>query len=54
MSFSDEVFAQYTSSWELAGVKTTNMGSMFRLTHYVTLPGLDREKELIDTLWRCC
>ena len=46
----DEVFAQYASSWELTGVKTTNMGSMFRLTYYVTLPGLAREKELIDAL----
>ena len=48
----DEVFAQSASSCELAGVKTTNMGSMFRLTYYVTLPGLDREKELIDALRR--
>lgn len=45
----DEVFAQYVSSWELTGVKTTNMGSMFRLTYHVTLTA-DREKELIDSL----
>ena len=48
----DEIFAQYASSCELVGVKTTNMGSMFRLTYYVTLPAADREKELIDSLRR--
>ena len=48
----DEVFAQYASSWELVGVKTTNMGSMFRLTYHVVLPRSDREKDLIDALRR--
>lgn len=48
----DEVFAQYASSWELVNVKTTNMGSMFRLTYYITLPTADREKDLIDSLRR--
>lgn len=49
----EDVFAQYASSCELVSVKTTNMGSMFRLTYYVTLPRADREKELIDSLRRC-
>ena len=48
----DEVFARYASSWELVSVKTTNMGSMFRLTYYITLPAADREKDLIDSLRR--
>ena len=48
----DEVFAQYASSWELVSVKTTNMGSMFRLTYYITLPTADREKNLINSLRR--
>ena len=48
----DEVFARYASSWELVNVKTTNMGSMFRLTYYITLPTADREKDLIDSLRR--
>jgi hypothetical protein len=48
----DEVFEDYTSSCELVNVKTTNMGSMFRLTYDVTLKDPDREKELIDML-RC-
>ena len=48
----DEVFKEYASSCELVNVKTTNMGSMFRLTYDVTLKDPDREKELIDKL-RC-
>lgn len=48
----EDVFAEYASSCELVNVKTTNMGSMFRLTYDVTLKDPDREKELIDKL-RC-
>ena len=48
----DEIFAQYASSYELVQVKTTNMGSMFRLTYDVVLKDASREKELIDQL-RC-
>ena len=48
----DEVFEEYTSSCELVNVKTTNMGSMFRLTYDVVLRDPAREKELIDLL-RC-
>ena len=48
----DDLFADYTSKCELVNVKTTNMGSMFRLTYDVTLKDPEREKELIDKL-RC-
>ena len=48
----DDLFAEYTSSCDLVNVKTTNMGSMFRLTYDVVLKDPDREKELIDKL-RC-
>lgn len=48
----DDLFAEYTSSCELVNVRTTNMGSMFRLTYDVTLKDPDKEKELIDKL-RC-
>ncbi len=33
-------------------VKTTNMGSLFRLTYNLTLKTAEKEKELIDRL-RC-
>ena len=48
----EDVFADYTSSCELVNVKTTNMGSMFRLTYDVVLKDPSREKEMIDRL-RC-
>ena len=48
----DDLFAEYTTSYELVNVRTTNMGSMFRLTYDVTLKDPDREKELIDKI-RC-
>ena len=48
----DDVLAGYTSQCELVNVKTTNMGSMFRLTYDVVLKDPSREKELIDKL-RC-
>ena len=46
----DGIFEEYTSSCELVNVKTTNMGSMFRLTYDVVLKDPSREKELIDML----
>ena len=48
----DEILADYASSYELVQVKTTNMGSLFRLTYHVTLRCGDAEKRLIDRL-RC-
>ncbi|MBQ7329648.1 MAG: DUF4956 domain-containing protein [Oscillospiraceae bacterium] len=48
----EEVFAEYVTDCQLTGVKTTNMGSMFRLSYDVTLRDPAKEKELIDKL-RC-
>jgi len=48
----EDVFKQYTASCELMSVKTTNMGSMFRLTYDVVLKDPAKEKEMIDKL-RC-
>ena len=48
----DDIFKEYTTSHDLACVKTTNMGSMFRLTYHVTLRDITKEKEMIDKL-RC-
>ena len=48
----DEIFAEYTSSCSLIRVKTTNMGSMYRLTYNVVLKDSSKEKEMIDKL-RC-
>lgn len=48
----DDIFKEYTVSNDLVRVKTTNMGSMFRLTYNVTLRDTKKEKEMIDKL-RC-
>lgn len=33
----DDLFDTYTDKWELSKVKTTNMGSLFKLTYQMTL-----------------
>lgn len=48
----DDIFQEYTKVCELVCVKTTNMGSMFRLTYHVTLRDITKEKEMIDKI-RC-
>ena len=46
----DDIFTEYTRKNELVKVKTTNMGSMFRLTYNVTLKDATKEKEMIDRI----
>ena len=48
----EDLFAEYTNSCELVQVKTTNLGSLFKLTYNLTLQDPQKEKELIDKL-RC-
>lgn len=48
----DDIFYEYTTVYELERVKTTNMGSMFRLTYNVRLKEKSKEKEMIDKI-RC-
>ena len=48
----DDIFAEFTRSHELVRVKTTNMGSMLKLTYHVELTDAAREKAMIDKL-RC-
>jgi len=45
-----ETFEHYLRSFELVEVKTTNMGSMFRLSYKIELKNEKEEKELIDEL----
>ena len=46
----DDIFTEYTKKNELIKVKTTNMGSMFRLTYNVTLKDATKEKQMIDRI----
>jgi len=48
----DDLFKKYTTECELVIVKTTNMGSLFKLTYDVALNNLNEEKQFIDDL-RC-
>ena len=48
----DSILDEYTDQRELTRVKTTNMGSLFRLTYDVTMKKNANEKEMIDKL-RC-
>lgn len=48
----EPIFRKYTSDCELILVKTTNMGSLFRLTYNLKLKNAGKEKEMIDKL-RC-
>lgn len=48
----DDLLNEYTSYYELISVKTTNMGSLFKLVYNITLKDISKEKELIDML-RC-
>ncbi len=48
----DDLLQEYTSKHEVVSVKTTNMGSMFKLTYSIILKEQEKEKEFIDEL-RC-
>ena len=48
----DDIFSKFTTSHDLVRVKSTNMGSMFKLTYNVMLRDVTREKEMIDKI-RC-
>ncbi len=48
----EDILREYTDSCELTTVRTTNMGSLFRLTYDLRMKNAGREKEMIDKL-RC-
>ncbi len=48
----DDIFEQYTKKAKLITVKTTNMGSLFKLSYEIELKDTAQEKEFMDTL-RC-
>lgn len=48
----DDLMEEYTAKADLTRMKSTAMGSLFKLTYDITLKDPDREKEFIDAL-RC-
>lgn len=48
----DDLLREFTKDWELLSVRTTNMGSLFKLTYQLTLKNSGDEKKFIDEI-RC-
>ena len=46
----DETFTRYLKSFEMVGVKTTGMGSLFKLSYKIVLKNKSEEKAFIDEL----
>ena len=46
----EETFRHYTRENEMVAVKTTNMGSMFKLSYRIVMKDAKEEKEFIDEL----
>lgn len=46
----DEIFSDYLTSWDSVSVKTTNMGSLFKLKYRITMKNAGDEKKFIDAL----
>lgn len=48
----NDLLERYTTRHEMVSVKTSNMGSLFKLNYNITLRDISEEKEFIDAL-RC-
>lgn len=46
----DDIFAEFTTNCKIVSVKTTNMGSMFKITYHLTEKDVAQEKKMIDAL----
>ncbi|MBP5372560.1 MAG: DUF4956 domain-containing protein [Clostridia bacterium] len=46
----DSIFERYLKEVEMVGVKTTGMGSMFRLSYRIVMKDIKEEKAMIDEL----
>lgn len=46
----DDILRKYTKSYKLRQVKTSNMGSLFKLNYEIVLKDTSAEKEFIDNL----
>ena len=46
----DDLLTRHTAAWSLEGVRTAEMGSVYRLEYRVTLPGPAVSREFLDAL----
>jgi len=46
----EDIFDKYLSSYTYEEVKTSNMGSLYKLTYDITMKGGVKEKEFLDEI----
>ncbi len=46
----NDIFQEYTKKSKLISAKTTNMGSLFKLSYEIELKNIDQEKQFVDAL----
>lgn len=46
----DDILNEYTISWNMKKVKSTDFGTMFELTYLISLKDTDHQKEFLDKL----
>lgn len=46
----NDIFEKYTTEYKLTNVKTSNLGSLFKLTYNITEKDVAKEKEMMDEL----
>ncbi len=46
----DDIFEKYTEKYDLMRIKTTNMGSMFRVEYDIVMKDVAQEKEMVDEI----
>ncbi len=46
----NDIFEQYTDKYEIVKMKTTNMGSLFRVDYHIVMKDVSKEKEMVDEL----
>lgn len=49
-SIFNDIFEKYTTEYKLTNVKTSNLGSLFKLTYNITEKDVAKEKEMMDEL----
>ena len=46
----NDIFEKYTEKYDMVKMKTTNMGSMFRVDYHVVMKDITKEKEMVDEI----
>ena len=46
----NDIFEKYTEKYEMVKMKTTNMGSMFRVDYHIVMKDVTQEREMVDEL----